>query len=73
MAEQQGKRLAVVTGASSDNGYELARVFAAEGYDLLIASENRGIEAAAQKIATAGTKVEAVQADLSQYEGVETT
>ena len=48
MAEQQGKRLAVVTGASSDNGYELARVFAAEGYDLLIAAENRGIEAAAK-------------------------
>lgn len=68
MAEQNGRRFAVVTGASSGIGYELARVFAQEGFDLLIAAENPEIHQAAQQI---GTDVEAVQADLSKYEGVE--
>ncbi len=71
MAESNGKRFAVVTGASSGIGYELAKVFSQEGFDLLINAENPEIEQAAQTLRSPGTSVEAVQADLSKYEGVE--
>jgi uncharacterized protein len=37
--------LAVVTGASSGIGLELAKVFAEHGYDLLVTAEDRGIAA----------------------------
>lgn len=62
---------AVVTGASSGIGLELARQFAEHGYDLLIAAEDAGIHASATELATAGTDVEAVQVDLATYDGVE--
>ncbi len=71
MAEQKGTRFAVVTGASSGIGYELAKVFAKEGFDLLINAENPEIEQAAQTLRASGANVEAVQADLRQYDGVE--
>ena len=38
------KPFAVVTGASSGIGYELARQFAEHGYDLLICSDQAGIK-----------------------------
>jgi len=37
------KPLAVVTGASSGIGYELAKQFAEHGFDLLVAAEDAGI------------------------------
>jgi len=40
MTEPTGNEFAVVTGASSGIGYELARQFAEHGYDLLIAAED---------------------------------
>jgi short-subunit dehydrogenase len=64
--------LAVVTGASSGIGLELARVFAQHGYDLVIAAENDAIHDAARSLRATGAKVESVQADLATYEGVET-
>lgn len=64
--------LAVVTGASSGIGYELARVFANNGYDLIVVSGTQGIDKAARDLGTAGkTEVLAIQADLAQYSGVE--
>jgi short-subunit dehydrogenase len=66
----QGK-LAVVTGASSGIGYELAKVFAENGFNLMIAAEDNGIHEAAKDIKAYGHDVEAVQVDLSTYEGVE--
>lgn len=63
--------LAVVTGASSGIGYELANQFAANGYDLLICAEEPGIQEAAASLRTGGTNVHAVQIDLASYEGVE--
>src|SRR3954471_388456 len=72
MPEQQGKgRFAVVTGASSGIGLELARVFAQQGFDLLINAEDSRLDAAADEIRAAGANVQTVQADLSKYEGVE--
>lgn len=62
---------AIVTGASTGIGFELARRCAKEGYDLLIAADEPAIENAAAMLRSAGTEVEAVQADLSTTDGVE--
>jgi uncharacterized protein len=60
--------LAVVTGASSGIGLELARQFAGHGFDLIVAAEDAAIHDAAAQLDTAA---EAVQADLATAEGVE--
>ncbi|RUS97569.1 oxidoreductase [Dulcicalothrix desertica PCC 7102] len=65
--------LAVVTGASNGIGYELAKQFAKNGYDLLITATGSNIEEVAKEIAqTSKAEIETVQADLATYEGVET-
>ena len=46
--ESNHRLFAVVTGASSGIGYELARVFAKNGYDLLVTSGSDGAEEAAR-------------------------
>jgi uncharacterized protein len=63
--------LAVVTGASTGIGFELARYAAGKGYDLIIAADEPEINAAAEKLRSIGAEVEAVEADLSTKEGVE--
>ncbi|KKK05885.1 SDR family oxidoreductase [Micromonospora sp. HK10] len=64
--------LAVVTGASSGIGYELAAQFAEHGYDLVIAAEDDGITAAAEQLRRdGGPLVQPVRADLATAEGVE--
>jgi short-subunit dehydrogenase len=65
-----GRQFAVVTGASSGIGYELARQFAQNGFDLLIAAEDAGIDRAATELGS-GVSVHAVQVDLATYDGVE--
>lgn len=62
--------LAVVTGASSGIGLALASEFATHGYDLVIVAEDDELNDAARELASL-TSVNAVQADLSTYEGVE--
>lgn len=66
-----GNQFAVVTGASSGIGYELARVFGQNGYDLLITSDSEKIESAAEELRRLGFQVQTVQADLATYDGVE--
>lgn len=63
--------LAIVTGASSGIGYELAKQFAQNGFDLLVTSTGSSINEAAQAFEGLGAKVETVQADLATYDGVE--
>jgi short-subunit dehydrogenase len=70
MATPTNKALAVVTGASSGIGYELARQFAQNDFDLLIVSAGERIKTAAREIERLGGNVEAVQADLATHEGV---
>jgi len=65
------KPVAVVTGASSGIGYELAKQFAEHGYDLVIGAEDGGIAKAAQDIRALGATVEPVQTDLATWDGVE--
>ena len=64
--------LAVVTGGSSGIGYELAKQFAQNGFDLLITATGSSINEAAGAFEELGAVVETVQADLSTYNGVET-
>jgi short-subunit dehydrogenase len=63
--------LALVTGASSGIGFELARQFAENDFDLVVNAEDPAIETAAQQLRATGADVRAVQADLSTYDGVE--
>jgi short-subunit dehydrogenase len=70
MASVSG-RLAIVTGASSGIGYELAKCCAREGYDLVIAADELEIESAAEDLRAMGVAVEALESDLSTVAGVE--
>ncbi|WP_262268123.1 SDR family NAD(P)-dependent oxidoreductase [Microvirga yunnanensis] len=65
------KPLAIVTGASSGIGYELAKLCAQNGYDLLIAADQAAIHEAAEEFRTLGADVEAVETDLATLEGVD--
>jgi short-subunit dehydrogenase len=65
------RQFAIVTGASSGIGLELAKCCAREGFDLLIAADEAEIEIAAAEIRALGVLVETVQADLSTIEGVD--
>jgi uncharacterized protein len=71
MSEMIGRPLAVVTGASSGIGRELAARFAENGYDLVVAAEDDRIEAVARKLPRNGSQAIAVQADLATFDGVE--
>ena len=65
-------KFAIVTGASTGIGFELASIAAENGYDLLVVADEPLINAAAADLKTHGINVEAVEADLSTIEGVET-
>jgi short-subunit dehydrogenase len=69
--EASARPLAVVTGASSGIGLELAKQFAANGFDLIVAAEDADVETAAQGIRDAGASAEAVRVDLATPAGVE--
>jgi short-subunit dehydrogenase len=71
MNEMTNRPLAIVTGASSGIGLELARQFAMHGYDLVVAAEDESIEDAATELRREGTEVEAVMADLTERDGVD--
>jgi short-subunit dehydrogenase len=60
---------AIVTGASSGIGHELACECVRHGFDLLIAAD-RPLDAAAQDFKALGANVDTVQADLATPEGV---
>jgi len=70
MQHNQGS-FAIITGASSGIGYELARLCAKDGFDLLIAADQPEIQAAAQDFREMGVSVDAIQVDLATQEGVD--
>lgn len=62
-------KLAVITGASTGIGREVAKIAASEGYDLIVVADEPEIDAAAGELNSYGVSVEAVQADLATLEG----
>jgi len=68
---QAARPLAIVTGASAGIGYELAKLCAQNGYDLVIAADQAKIREAAEEFRALGAAVEAVEADLATLEGVD--
>jgi short-subunit dehydrogenase len=68
----QNRPLAVVTGASSGIGHELAKQFAQNGFDLVITATGADIQKSIPAFEQLGAQVQAVEADLATYDGVET-
>jgi uncharacterized protein len=71
MSQTMTRPFAVVTGASSGIGYELAKQFAQNGFDLLVTATDSKINEAAQVLQQTGVTVETMQTDLATYDGVE--
>lgn len=67
----RGRPFAVVTGASSGIGFELAKVLAEEGFDLMIAAEDEELTAAYGELDQMTASVEAARVDLATPQGVE--
>lgn len=65
------RSFAIVTGASTGIGYELAKQCAENGFDLLIAADEPAIEQAAEDFRRLGATVDAVETDLATMEGVD--
>jgi len=63
--------LAIVTGASSGIGLELARCCIDNGYDVLAAADEPAIFDAARRLTTQDARAEALQVDLATERGVE--
>lgn len=62
-------QLAIVTGASTGIGFELAHIAAENGYDLIVVADEPLINNAADDFRSHGTDVQAIEADLSGFEG----
>jgi short-subunit dehydrogenase len=67
----QGKKLAVVTGASTGIGLEIAKCAGKDGYDLVVVADELEIENAGVTLRAYSNDVQVVQADLASLEGVD--
>ncbi len=63
-------RLAIVTGASSGIGLELAKLAAEDGYDLIVAADTPLVDASSE-LRKLGVEVRNVETDLSTLAGVD--
>jgi uncharacterized protein len=64
------RKLAIVTGASSGIGLEIARLAAKDGYDLIVAADEPLVDASAG-LNELGVEIQSVEADLATEQGVE--
>ena len=64
------RKLAIVTGASSGIGLEIAKLAAGEGYDLIVAADTPFVEAV-PALKEYDVEVEQVEADLATKQGVD--
>ena len=65
------RSFAIVTGASAGIGYELAKLCAQNGFDLLVAADEARIHQAALDFSAFGVEALAIEADLATREGVD--
>jgi short-subunit dehydrogenase len=71
MTTDSTRPLAVVTGASSGIGRELALLCAQNHHDLVIAADEGPLEEVARELRTLGAQVDVVKADLATLAGVD--
>lgn len=71
MATVPHRPIAIVTGASTGIGLELARLCARDGHDLFIAADQGPLDEVAAELRGLGGHVEAVRADLATAAGVD--
>ena len=64
------RKFAIVTGASTGIGLELAKLAAQDGYDLLVVADTPLVDASNQ-LNGHGVEVQSVETDLSTFEGVD--
>ena len=64
-------KFAIITGASTGIGFELATLAAKDGYDILVVANESLIQSAATDLEQFGTDVTALEADLSTIDGVD--
>ena len=64
-------KLAIVTGASTGIGFELAQLAIEDGYDLIVVADEQLIDAAAADFRRNGAEVTSVETDLSTTDGVD--
>jgi len=64
------RKLAIVTGASSGIGLEIAKLAAQDGYDLVVAADTPFVEAGSA-LRRFGVEVQEIEADLSTRRGVQ--
>lgn len=69
MGTATNRKFAVITGASSGIGFELAKQCVQNGFDVLVCAEDAAITAAAAQLSSEGAYVEPLQADLATREG----
>jgi short-subunit dehydrogenase len=68
---ETSRPLAIVTGASSGIGLELAKLAIEQGCDLIIAADEPEIHDAAKALEVEGVEIRAVETDLATTEGVD--
>ena len=71
LASSSGRPLALVTGASSGIGRQLALGLAGRGFDLVLAAADDDLPAAAAEVRSRGAQVEGIRGDLTVPADVE--
>ena len=71
MNASPARPLALVTGASSGIGFELAKLFADNGFDLILTAEDDELRTAEVDVSARGARVMTVQVDLTRPRGVD--
>jgi short-subunit dehydrogenase len=71
MSIPSSRPLALVTGASTGIGLELAKQFATNGFDLVVTAHSDALDDAARELRALGGDVECIRADLAKPAGVD--
>jgi uncharacterized protein len=71
MSTSPSRPLALVTGASTGIGLELARQFADHGFDVVITAHDDALDDATRDLRSLGGTVESIRVDLATEAGVE--